>query len=157
MKDQFTDEILPNQALIHKICRMYRDTPEDREDLFQEIIYQLWKSYPKFEGKSKITTWMYRIGLNTAMASFRKPKVNLQYADAIPEKKILPEVPTEPWREELLFSAIRKLEKGERALIALYLEDLSYAEIAEVIGISENNVGVRLNRIKTKLKTILNS
>lgn len=157
MKDQFTAEILPHQALIHKICRMYRDTPEDREDLFQEIIYQLWKSYPKFEGKSKITTWMYRIGLNTAMASFRKPKVALHYSDAIPEKKIPHETPTDTWREDLLFAAIRKLEEDERALIALYLEDLSYAEIAEVIGISENNVGVRLNRIKTKLKTILNT
>ncbi len=157
MKDQFTAEILPHQALIHKICRMYRDTPEDREDLFQEIIYQLWKSYPKFENKSKITTWMYRIGLNTAMASFRKPKVTLHYSDTIPDKKTPQETQTDTWREELLFTAIRKLEEDERALIALYLEDLSYAEIAEVIGISENNVGVRLNRIKTKLKTILNT
>ncbi len=157
MKDKFTTEILPHQALIHKICRMYRDTLEDQEDLFQEIIYQLWKSYPKFEGKSKITTWMYRIGLNTAIATFRKPKVNLLYSDSIPESKQLPEINSEHWREDLLFAAIRKLDEDERAFIALYLEELSYAEIAEVIGISENNVGVRLNRIKKKLKEILNS
>ncbi|MFV8324336.1 RNA polymerase sigma factor [Flavobacterium sp. ZS1P14] len=156
MKDQFTDEIFPHQALIHKICRMYRDTPEDQEDLFQEIIYQLWKSYPKFQGKSKVSTWMYRIGLNTAMASFRKPKVKLLYSDALPEKNILPEV-AEPWREELLFSAIRQLSEDERALIALYLDDLSYVEIAEIVGISENNIGVRLSRIKKKLKVILNT
>lgn len=156
MKDQFTDEIFSHQALIHKICRMYRDTPEDQEDLFQEIIYQLWKSYPKFQGKSKVSTWMYRIGLNTAMASFRKPKVKLLYSAALPEKNILPEV-AESWREELLFSAIRQLSEDERALIALYLDDLSYVEISEIVGISENNIGVRLNRIKKKLKVILNT
>ncbi|QSB29195.1 RNA polymerase sigma factor [Flavobacterium sp. CLA17] len=156
MKDQFTDLIFPHQALIHKICRMYRDTPEDQEDLFQEIIYQLWKSYPKFQGKSKISTWMYRIGLNTAMASFRKNKVKLLYSDTIPDKNILSET-TEHWREELLFSAIRQLSEDERALIGLYLDDFGYVEIAEIIGISENHIGVRLNRIKKKLKVILNT
>ena len=156
MKDQFTDVIFPHQALIHKICRMYRDTPEDQEDLFQEIIYQLWKSYPKFQGKSKISTWMYRIGLNTAMASFRKNKVKLLYSDTVPDKNSLPET-AEYWREELLFSAIRQLSDDERALIGLYLDDFSYVEIAEIIGISENNIGVRLNRIKKKLKVILNT
>lgn len=156
MKDKFTDDILTHQALIHKISRMYRDTLEDQEDLFQEIVYQLWKSYPKFQGKSKITTWMYRIGLNTAMATFRKPKVNVDYSSVIPEQKISQESQTDSWREDLLFAAIRKLDEDERAFIALYLDDLCYAEISEVIGISENNVGVRLNRIKTKLKTILN-
>lgn len=156
MKDQFTAVIFPHQALIHKICRMYRDTPEDQEDLFQEIIYQLWKSYPKFQGKSKISTWMYRIGLNTAMASFRKNKVKLLYSDTVPDKNSLPET-AEYWREELLFSAIRQLSDDERALIGLYLDDFSYVEIAEIIGISENNIGVRLNRIKKKLKVILNT
>ncbi len=157
MKDKFTTEIFPHQALIHKICRMYRDTLEDQEDLFQEIIYQLYKSYPQFQGKSKITTWMYRIGLNTAMATFRKAKVNLWYSDSISESKQLQDVDSTDWRQELLFVAMRKLEEGERALIALYLDDLNYSEIAEIIGISENNVGVRLNRIKTKLKKILNT
>lgn len=157
MKDQFTDEIFSHQALIHKICRMYRDTPEDQEDLFQEIIFQLWKSYPKFQSKSKVSTWMYRIGLNTAMATFRKPKVKLDFSDNILEKKISEESQTDSWREELLFLAIRQLSEDERALIGLYLDDLSYAEIAEIIGISENHIGVRLNRIKKKLKVILNT
>jgi RNA polymerase sigma factor (sigma-70 family) len=156
MKDQFTDLIFPHQALIHKICRMYRDTPEDQEDLFQEIIYQLWKSFPQFQGKSKISTWMYRIGLNTAMASFRKNKVKLLYCDTIADKNI-PSESAEHWREELLFSAIRQLSEDQRALIGLYLDDFTYAEIAEIIGISENHIGVRLNRIKKKLKVILNT
>jgi len=156
MKDKFTDEVLMHQGLIHKICRMYRDNREDQEDLFQEIVYQLWKSYPRFQGKSKITTWMYRIGLNTAMAAFRKPTVKIDQCGVIAEQKLSQEPQGDSWKEDLLFAAIRELDQDERAFIALYLEDLSYAEISEVIGISQNNVGVRLNRIKTKLKTILN-
>ena len=156
MKDKFTDEVLTHQGLIHKICRMYRDSREDQEDLFQEIVYQLWKSYPQFQGKSKITTWMYRIGLNTAMAAFRKPTVKIDHSGIIAGQKLPQEPQGDSWKEDLLFAAIRELDQDERAFIALYLEDLSYAEISEVIGISQSNVGVRLNRIKTKLKTILN-
>ena len=156
MKDKFTDQVLIHQGLIHKICRMYRHSREDQEDLFQEIVYQLWKSYPQFQGKSKITTWMYRIGLNTAMAAFRKPTLKIDHCIVIMDQKRSEESQGDSWKEDLLFAAIRELDQGERAFIALYLEDLSYAEIAEVIGISQNNVGVRLNRIKTKLKTILN-
>lgn len=77
-----------HQGLIHKICRMYRDSREDQEDLFQEIVYQLWKSYPQFQGKSKITTWMYRIGLNTAMAAFRKPTVKIDHCGVMAEQKL---------------------------------------------------------------------
>jgi len=135
---------------------MYRDSREDQEDLFQEIVYQLWKSYPQFQGKSKITTWMYRIGLNTAMAAFRKPTVKIDHSGIIAGQKLPQEPQSDSWKEDLLFAAIRELDQDERAFIALYLEDLSYAEISEVIGISQSNVGVRLNRIKTKLKTILN-
>ncbi|PAM95178.1 RNA polymerase subunit sigma-70 [Flavobacterium sp. IR1] len=156
MEDKFTDEVLRHQGLIHKICRMYRDSREDQEDLFQEIVYQLWKSYPQFQGKSKITTWMYRIGLNTAMATFRKPTVKIDHCGVMAEQKLSQEPQGDSWKEDLLFAAIRELDQDERAFIALYLEDLSYAEISEVIGISQSNVGVRLNRIKTKLKTILN-
>ena len=156
MEDKFTDEVLRHQGLIHKICRMYRDSSEDQEDLFQEIVYQLWKSYPQFQSKSKITTWMYRIGLNTAMATFRKPTVKIDQSGVISDQKLSQEPQRDSWKEDLLFAAIRELDQDERAFIALYLEDLSYAEISEVIGISQSNVGVRLNRIKTKLKTILN-
>ncbi|WP_224996116.1 RNA polymerase sigma factor [Cesiribacter sp. SM1] len=155
VEESFLQDVFQHQALIHKICRMYRETAEDREDLFQEITYQLWKSYPKFQAKSKITSWMYRIGLNTAMASFRKPKLPLQFTATVPENASVGESDAGPSREEVLFAAIRKLEEADRALVALYLEEMSYAEIADLMGISENNVGVRLNRIKKKLKELL--
>lgn len=155
MEERFLEDVFQHQALIHKICRMYRESAEDREDLFQEITYQLWRAYPDFRARAKITSWMYRIGLNTAMASFRKPKVPLLFTAAVPEKASAGESPAEPSREETLFAAIRKLAEADRALVALYLEEMSYAEIAEITGLTESNVGVRLNRIKKKLKVLL--
>lgn len=156
MEEKFLIEIHEHQALVHKVCRLYCDTPEDREDLFQEIIYQLWKSYPTFQNRSKLSSWIYRISLNTAMAAFRKPRIQLTDSVDFPENAFAADAIQEESREELLFKVVKKLDDAERALVALYLEDMSYAEIAEIIGISESNVGVRLNRVKKKIKTLLN-
>lgn len=155
MEDKFLNEIMEHQPLIHKVCRLYRDTSEDREDLFQEIVYQLWKSYLKFENRSTLATWIYRISLNTAMATFRKPRVKISGSSYLPENLAAPDSMEES-REERFFSVVKRLDDSERALVALYLEDMSYAEIGDIIGISESNVGVRLNRIKKKLRTLLN-
>ncbi len=157
MEEKFLKEIAEHQALIYKVCRLYRDTHEDREDLFQEIVYHLWKSYPTFQGKSKISSWIYRISLNVALASFRRKGIELSGTDSFPENIAVQDAVQEETREELLFKVIKKLDDAEKAIVALYLEDMSYAEIAEIIGISENNVGVRLNRIKRKIKTLLNA
>jgi RNA polymerase sigma factor (sigma-70 family) len=156
MEEKFLKEISEHQALIYKVCRLYRDTHEDREDLFQEIVYQLWKSFPTFQNKSKISSWIYRINLNVAMASFRKKSIQLSGNDSLPENIAVQDAIQEETREELFFKVVKKLDDAERAIVALYLEDMSYAEIAEIIGISESNVGVRLNRIKKKIKTLLN-
>jgi len=154
MKEKFQEDIFQHQALVHKICQMYRDTKQDREDLFQEIIYQLWKSYPQFEGRSKISTWMYRIGLNTAMATFRKPTIiNIELA---PNAEIANSMDDTDERRERLWWAVKKMNEADRAIITLYLDDLNYQEIAEITGISENYVGVRLNRIKEKIRKLLN-
>lgn len=152
---QFLILIKENQGIIHKIARLYRDVREDREDLFQEITFQLWKSHQTFKNDSKISTWIYRIALNTAIATFRKKKQAIEYSPVLPD---LPqEEPDEELaaRQEQLFLAIKRLDDGDKAIIALYLEDLSYQEIADVIGINENYVGVKLNRIKVKIKTLL--
>ena len=153
-QDKFLHTIYEHQALIRKICNIYRDQKEDKEDLFQEITYQLWKSFPKFMGKSKITTWMYRIALNTAMASFRKGSITISESKFPLEKPI--EEKEENFQRNQLFAAIRKLDEGEKAIISLYLEGMTNTEMAEIIGISKNNISVRLNRIKNKIKTILN-
>lgn len=144
-----------HQGIIHKICRLYRNSREDREDLFQEITFQLWKSFPSFKGNSLISTWLYRIALNTAIASYRKEKPTIDYVETLPE--FVEESQNEELilRQERLLAAMKQLSESEKAIIALYLDDLSYLQIAEILGISENNVGVKINRIKTKIQQLL--
>ena len=155
MEQAFLTSIHDYQKLIYKVCKMYRDSKEDQEDLFQEIVYQLWKSYQSFKGESKISSWIYRIALNTAMAIYRKPKLAVEYVEEIPEQIHMGSEMNVSENEERLFAALRTLRDSEKALMSLYLEDLTYQEIAEITGISESNTGVRLNRIKNKLKQIL--
>ncbi|GAA5020654.1 DNA-directed RNA polymerase sigma-70 factor [Marivirga lumbricoides] len=135
---------------------MYRDTKEDREDLFQEITYQLWKSFDRFEARSKFSTWMYRIGLNTAMAAFRKPSLEHSRLDEHLELPDTVSPDNEQENNEILFSVIRQLNEADRALLSLYFEELSYAEIGEILGISESNVGARLTRMKEKIRKLVN-
>lgn len=153
---QFLALIDQHQGIIHKICRLYRDSTEDREDLFQEIIFQLWQTFPSFEGKAKITTWMYRVALNTALASFRKKKPDISYTAILPDYPEDQPNEQEAMQKEELLAVLKKLDDVEKAIIALYFEDMSYAEISVITGISENNVGVKLNRIKTKIQKLLN-
>lgn len=152
MKEKFIKSINEHQKIIFKVCKLYRDNLEDQEDLFQEIVYQLWKSYPKFKGESKISTWMYRIAFNTAIVRFRKRKISVTNFDSIPEKYHPTLENSYPENEERLFKLLQKLNSIEKSIITLYLEDYNYKEIASIIGISESNVGVKLNRIKNKLK-----
>ena len=155
MEKEFLEVLYDYQKIIYKICRVYRDSREDQEDLFQEIVYQLWKSYPSFKGESKISSWIYRIALNTAIAIYRKSKILIDYYQEFPEHIQPSDEKTISENEERLFWALRKLDDSEKAVISLYLEDFNYLEIAEITGLSESNVGVRLNRIKNKLKEIL--
>jgi RNA polymerase sigma-70 factor (ECF subfamily) len=155
MEKEFLEMIRDYQKIVYKICKVYRDSREDQEDLFQEIVYQLWKSYPGFKGESKISSWIYRIALNTAIAFYRKRRVSIDYYEAFPEHIHRCEEKPVSENEERLFWALRKLNDPEKAVISLYLEDFNYKEIAEMTGLSETNVGVRLNRIKNKLKQIL--
>jgi RNA polymerase sigma factor (sigma-70 family) len=155
MEKEFLKSIHDCQNMIYKICRIYRDTKEDQEDLFQEIVYQLWKSYPSFKGQSKISSWVYRIALNTAIATYRKPKVQVDYVDKMPEQ-IHPGTGQEvSENEERLFEALRTLSDAEKALISLFLDDFTYQEMSAITGLTESNIGVRLNRVKIKLKKIL--
>ena len=149
----FLQLIDQHQGIIHKICRLYRDSPEDREDLFQDIVFQLWKNAPAFEGRSKFSTWMYRVALSAAISAYRKKKPAIRYTPTLPERSDTTSAPDE--QRELLFNALKQLDDGDKALIALYLEGLSYQEIAVITGITENNVGVKLTRIKKKIQQLL--
>lgn len=152
MKEKFIKSIGKHQKIILKVCKLYRDNLEDQEDLFQEIVYQLWKSYPNFKGESKIGTWIYRIAFNTAIVRFRKKKISITNYDNIPEKFHPTLENTYPENEERIFKLLQSLNSIEKSIITLHLEDYTYKEIASIIGISESNVGVKLNRIKNKLK-----
>ena len=155
MEKEFLELTYRYQKIIHKICMVYRDRKEDQEDLFQEIVYQLWKSYPGFKGTAKLSSWIYRIALNTAIAIYRKPAIAVDFYEQFPEHLRSSHEISMSENEERLFWALRKLSDAEKAVISLYLEDFSYQEIAAITGLSEGNVGVRLNRIKNKLKAIL--
>lgn len=156
MEKEFLELVEAHQGIIYKVCKMYRDVQEDQEDLFQEIVLQLWKAFPKFRNEAKVSTWMYRIGLNTAITQFRKRTVNLELKDQISDNSQVSAQAEISENEERMFDAIRKLNPAERALIALFLEDYNYKEMADILGITENYVGVRISRVKDKLKDILN-
>ena len=159
LEHNFVELLEKHQNIVHKVCRLYTNNQDAHNDLFQEITIQLWKAYPKFRGDSKFSTWMYRVGLNTAITLYRKNKrrIRTQEFDAI-QFKISAEVfdETEEQQLNLMYKAVHQLNDIEKALIFLYLEDKNYSEISETLGISEVNARVKMNRIKTKLKTILN-
>lgn len=155
LKPEFIHLITHNQGIIHKVCNLYCDAADEREDLFQEILLQLWKGYKAYKGEAKPTTWMYRVALNTAISSFRKRKRRPQGQGLSDYEFQIPSPTTDPDADEkrrFLYRAINKLSKVEKAIIMLYLEEHSYDEIAEIVGITRNHVGVKINRIKAKLK-----
>ena len=155
IQDDFLQLIQTHQGLLHKVCSLYENNAADREDLFQEMVLQLWKSYNSFRGEAKISTWMYRIALNTALSSIRKNKrrIPVSYPEMIPYDAS-DEKPDRIQEEKIrfLYQAIARLTEVERALVMLYLEEKSYDEMEEIMGISSGALRVKMNRIKEKLR-----
>jgi RNA polymerase sigma factor (sigma-70 family) len=157
LEQRFEKEINAHQLMIHKICRMYAYTPPDREDLFQDIVIQLWQAFPKFRGESKFSTWLYRVAINTAMTRARKKKVSVSYVDpdVIPTNQTEdPAVQAEKERMQLLNEAISQLNEVERAVLMLYLEEKTYEEMEDVLGMNQNALRVKISRIKDKLRQL---
>ncbi|MCA5004146.1 RNA polymerase sigma factor [Sphingobacterium bovistauri] len=158
IENEFTTLLEQHQNILHKICKLYTSDVDSHKDLFQEMVIQIWKSYPSFKGDAKFTTWAYRIGLNTAISLYRgtKRKINTVNWDISFENIKYEEYNSEEERQlQFIYAAVRQLNDIEKALIYMYLEDKDYAEIAETLGISEVNARVKMNRIKTKIKTII--
>ncbi|WP_420572667.1 RNA polymerase sigma factor [Kordia sp.] len=159
LEHSFVTELERHQNIVHKVCRIYTSGKDQHNDLFQEITIQLWKAYPKFRGDSKFSTWMYRVALNTAITLYRKSKRRVKTQDY---ESVVFKITSEDYDDteeeqlKIMYKAIKQLSDIEKALIFLYLEDKNYKEIAETIGITEVNARVKMNRIKTKLKKILN-
>lgn len=156
-KKEFLERIDTNQDIIHKVCNLYADRPEDHTDLGQEIVYQLWKSYKSFKGQSKFTTWMYKVALNTALLNLRRDRLK-KNPQTLKEHQA--SVPVRAGDSEKiqdigkLYACINRLQRFDRTIVLLYLEEFSYQEIADITGISTKNVSVRLVRVKNKLKDL---
>ncbi|HKK60028.1 MAG TPA: sigma-70 family RNA polymerase sigma factor [Salinivirga sp.] len=154
-EDKFINVFETNIGIILKIAAAYTDIAQDREDLINDIALELWKSFDRFQKKSKISTWLYRVALNTAMNYNRKRERNnifIQHSsDALNRAKII-EPDNSPHDYDSLYQHINKLNEINKAIILLYLEEKSHREIAEITGISETNVATKIGRIKAQIK-----
>ena len=155
IQERFLELIQENAGIIHKVCHLYCHSAQDRQDLFQEITVQLWKAFPKFRNESKISTWMYRIALNTAISDFRKQQRRIITTSELPAESMeLQEhnILEQKERLALLQEAVTHLSDIEKAILMLYLEENNYQEMEEVLGIGQANLRVKINRIKEKLR-----
>ena len=157
-KKEFIEIIQRNEGIIYKVAKVYTDCNDDEQDLYQEIVYQLWKSFHAFRKESKISTWIYRIALNTSLTHFKKEK---KKGDHVPiNEAVLNQSETndnlKEERIEILYDQLRKLNAIDKGIIFLYLEGKNYEEIANITGFTATNIGTRLGRIKRKIISQLN-
>jgi len=156
--DFYTSSILPFSSIIIKICRAYTNNQEDFEDYYQEVCLQIWRSKDNFREQSEWSTWIYRLSLNVCLTLLKKKKNNHQHfaSDYLPPEVTEDSGAFADKSLNQLYDAIRQLSEVDRGVILLYLEEKSYQEIADIIGTNTNNIGVRIKRIKERLKKLLN-
>lgn len=157
IEKQFEKHISQNEMLIYKVCRIYAYDEADRQDLFQEIVIQLWKNYPKFKGDAKFSTWLYRVAINTAITGLRKQRDFITSYEPATLPADIKDDNTgmeEEERMQQLYQAIEKLNQVEKAIAMLYMEDRSYEEMEDILGISQGNLRVKMSRIKEKLREL---
>jgi RNA polymerase sigma-70 factor (ECF subfamily) len=156
-QQEFVQHVYNSQGILYRICNVYARDAESRNDLRQEMLLQLWRSYPLFRGESTFSTWMYRVALNTALMNYRKGKKEHQSLpiDTMP----VSEIPREEYKDNeevrLLYSCIQELPALDRAIVLLQLEEKTNEDIARILGINPGNVGVRLVRLKARLRRAL--
>lgn len=155
LKETFIQYIKENEGIIYKVSRLYTNSTEDQKDVYQDIVYQLWKSYPTFKENAKMSTWMYRVALNTAIGNLKREKrkgTRVSIDNFLLNKTDSVDTVMEE-RITLLYDQIKKLSIVEKGIILLHLEGKNYSEIAEITGFTKTNIGTRLGRIKQKLKS----
>jgi len=157
LKEEFLEIISNYQGILHKVNLIYFRNKSDREDNFQEVIYQLWKSFPGLQNKNSIGSWIYAVSINTSISKIKKES-RIEYREKLPDSvdriDIVEELSLNE-RYRVLLQAIYNLNEIDKSIMLLYLEEKSYDEISEIIGISKSNVGVRINRAKELLKQSL--
>ena len=151
LEKRFIGMIQQNERVIYKVCSIYASDEEPLSDLYQDVVCNLWTAYPKFRDECNISTWIYRVALNTCISGLRKKKRSPQSSDLsqLQDAFIQPDDLTDEIKE--MYRLIHQLKNLERAIILLYLEEKSYQEIADITGLSLSNIGVKLKRIKEKL------
>jgi len=151
----FTQLIKNHEAIIFKITTMYTSNKQDQKDLYQDIVYQLWRSYDSFRNEAKRSTWMYRVAMNTAITHWKRTSRTQQTLSI--EKVVVDEIDSDDQdvedRIKLLYRHIHQLDILEKGLMLLLLEGKKYEEIAEITGLSPTNVGTKISRIKRKLQS----
>ena len=152
---KFNDLIKENRGLIHKITLMYTTTTAEKEDLYQEICLQLWRSIGNFRVESKFSTWLYRVAINTAINTVRKQNKSVPTVELDPERHYISKDSNRKQQTDFLMKAISKLNNIDRAITLLWLEELKYEEISEIIGLTRSAISVRLVRIKKKLEQLI--
>jgi RNA polymerase sigma-70 factor (ECF subfamily) len=154
-KGNFIQLLEENKGIIHKISMMYTFNQTDKEDLYQEICLQLWRSYKSYRADSKFSTWLYRVSLNTAISSVRKDRRRVETVQLDQAEHFVARDSDKEGMTRMLFKAVSRLNKVDRAIILLWLEEKEYTEISEIMGISLSAVSVRLVRIRERLKLIM--
>jgi RNA polymerase sigma factor (sigma-70 family) len=157
---EFERLVTEHELLIHKVCRMYAYTAADRQDLFQEIVIQLWKSYKNFKGDSKFSTWLYRVAINTSITGLRKQNNLVTSYEPATLPHDMPDTSEHAAAEEQLrqmYTAIERLNEIEKAIVMLYMEDKSYEEMEYILGMSQGSLRVKMSRIKDKLRSLTKS
>ncbi len=158
LKEEFLEILSAYQGILHKVSLIYFRNHADREDNFQEIVYQLWKSFPSLQNRDSIGSWIYAVSINTSISKIKKES-RIEYREKMPESMDKTDIAEELSLSEsyrMLLQAIYNLNEIDKSIMLLYLEEKSYDEISEIIGISKSNVGVRINRAKELLKQNLN-
>lgn len=141
------------QKIIHKVNQIYFKSKADKEDNFQEVVYQLWRSFQSLQDKEKLASWIYAVAINTSISKVRKDS-RLEFRDSIPDIEIIDPYEQQEQNEnyQRLLNALYKLNKIDRSIMLLYMEDYSYEEIAEIVGMTSSNIGVKIYRLKSQLQ-----
>lgn len=149
------------QPLLRRVCRLYCADADDRQDLFQEVVLQLWRAWPKYVPQvgAKLSTWLYRIALNVAISNLRqrtrRPQPTSLEGEALHLAQTAEPTGYEPEEMAALYRAINRLSEVDKAFVLLYLEERTYEEMAEILGITQNNVRVKMHRVQEKLRQLL--
>lgn len=156
MELEFAQTVREHKGTIYTVCYMFSNNPDEVADLFQEILINLWKGFPQFRGDSNVKTWIYRVSLNTCISSERKKSRKVETLPLTMDINLFSDSDDDTKQVQMLRDRINKLGPFDRAIVLLWLENLSYDEIGAIVGISAKNVSVRLVRIKDQLKKMSN-